>query len=500
MDSVKEQAKLIEEKRKEIIKYARAMTNTPLDKVVTSSQQAKMFQKYDKETIYMYLNNPSKYESKLREVIDYLCSISPQFNRLISYVPNMALISPFLKQNIHSYSDKKKEKIKTDYNKVCDYFDTLDIRNSSTKIIKEVFKYGIFYGVEYEGVYRTYIKRLNPNLCKIVTEGELGLGFAFDFSYFNGNEYLLENGYPNEFKQLYEDYKSNKKIFPQLSANWQPVPLNISVVIKYDISNLDYSVPPYVNIFSALYDLDEYQSLNKAKVTAENYTLIGLKIPSLSNASEADSYAISNDMIDATTEQLDGSLPEYMGYFTTATDIVPVKASTSSDSKINNVANAIANVWNSTGFAESIFGVNNNNSGTLEYSIKTDEQQLFSIYEQLQQYFNLRIKKKNKNFKLIILKTTWFNMKNWIEWITSSAQVSIPVAQIIPILLGFDMSDIDDMNSMQDIIFDIQNSWKPLASSYTTSNTNDEGGRPKNEDGISNSGDQTRQNDSNNKR
>lgn len=499
MSEAEEQLKLIEEKRKEVIKYARAMTNTPLDKVVTSSQQAKMFQKYDKDTVYMYLSNPSKYESRLREVIDYLCSISPQFDRLITYVPNMAITSPFLKQNIRSYSDKKKDKIKTDFNKVCDYFDTLDIRNSSTKIIREVFKYGIFYGVEIEGVYSTYIKRLNPNLCKIVTEGELGLGFAFDFSYFNSNEYLLENGYPKEFNQLYKDYKANKKVFPQLGANWQPVPLDISVVVKYDVTNLDYSVPPYVNIFSALYDLEEYQSLNKAKVTAENYTLIGLKIPSLSNATEADSYAISNDMIDATTEQLDGSLPEYMGYFTTATDIVPVKASTSSDSKVDNVANAVANVWNSTGYAESIFGVNNNNSGTLEYSIKTDEQQLFSIYEQLQQHFNLRIKKKNKNFKLIMLKTTWFNIKNWIDWITSSAQVSIPVAQIIPILLGFDISDVDDMNSMQDIIFDIQNSWKPLASSYTQSG-NDEGGRPKSESGLSNSGDQTNNNDSNGKR
>jgi len=330
------------------------MTNIPIDSVVSTSQKSKMMQKYTKENIKTYLEKPATYESKLREVIDYLCTISPQFCRLIEYVPNMALITPFVKQNMRQYKNKtKSNKAKTDYDKMCDFYDTLDIKSTSMKILKDVFKYGVYYGIEVEGVYSTYIKKLEPTLCKIVSEGEIGLGVAFDFSYFNGNTYALENSYPPLFKKLYQDYQKNIKPFNHLGTNWQPLPVESTVVIKYDLTNLDYSVPPYVNIFSALYDLEEFQSLNKAKVTAENYTLIGLKIPLLNekNGSGEDNFAISNDMIDATTEQLDASLPPYMGYFTTPTEIETVKASTSGDNKVDTVTNAVKNVWNASGFA-----------------------------------------------------------------------------------------------------------------------------------------------------
>lgn len=501
-NQVKLKAQEIQEKRNQILKYAKAMTNIPLDGVVATSQKNKMMKKYDKNTIRMYLEKPSTYENKLREVIDYLCTISPQFCRLIEYIPNMALITPFVKQNMRQYRGKDK-KIKSDYDRMCDYYDTLDIKSTSMKILKDVFKYGIFYGIEVEGMYSTYIKKLEPSLCKIVSEGEIGLGIAFDFSYFNGNEYVLENSYPKIFTKLFNDYKKNVKPFSHLGTNWQPLPVENTITIKYDLTNLDYSVPPYVNIFSALYDLEEFQSLNKAKVTAENYTLIGLKIPFLSKTENEDAYAISNDMIDATTEQLDVSLPPYMGYFTTATDIIPVKASTSGDNKVDNVANAVKNVWNATGFAESIFGVDNNNSGTLDYSIRVDEQILFPLYRQLEKYWGFKFKQQFKNnFKFEMLNITWFNLEKMIGYYIQQAQFSIPIAIILPLLLGFEISDINDLADMQEIIFEVSTKWKPLASSNTSSSKDitSQAGRPKTEGGLSNEGDATNNNDSNNKR
>ncbi|MDP4146633.1 MAG: hypothetical protein Q8936_19515 [Bacillota bacterium] len=502
-EQIKKKAQEAQEKRNNILKYAKAMTNIPIDSVVTSSQKNKMMTKYDKETIRNYLENPYKSEQKLREVIDYLCTISPQFCRLIEYIPNMALIIPFVKQNMRLYKNKSKSnKAKTDYEKMCDFYDTLDIKTTSMKILKDVFKYGVFYGIEVEGLYSTYIKKLDPYRCKIVSEGELGLGIAFDCAYFAGNEFVLEQSYPPIFKQIYADYQKGIKHFNHLGSNWQPLPVDQTICIKYDITNLDYSVPPYVNIFSALYDLEEFESLNKAKVTAENYTLIGLKIPLLtgSKTDTEDAFAISNDMIDATTDQLDMSLPPYMGYFTTPTEIFPVKASTAGDNKIDNVSNAVKNVWNATGFAESIFGVNNNNSGTLDYSIRVDEQILFPLYRQLEKYWGFKIKQKFKNnFKLELLNITWFNLEKMIGYYVQQSQFSIPVAIILPLLLGFEISDINDLTDMQEQIFEISTKWKPLASSNTTAG--DKVGAPKKDQSeISASGEKTRENDSNNKR
>ena len=62
----------------------------------------------------------------------------------------------------------------------------------------------------------------------------------------------------------------------------------------------------------------------------------------------------------------------------------------------------------------------------------------------------------------------------------SSAQFSVPVAIIIPLLLGFDITDINDLPLYQDEIFNIYETWRALESSYT--NTGDEGGRPTNKE------------------
>jgi len=503
-EQIKQKAEEVQEKRNQVMKYAKSMTNIPLDDIVSSHVQYRMMRKYPKETIRTYLEMPLKYEIQLREVIDYLCSISPQFCRLIEYVPNMALITPFIKQNMRQYKNKtKSNKAQNDFDKMCDYTDKLDMKNISNKILKEVFKYGIYYGVEVEGAYTTYVKKLNPKYCKIVTEGETGLGIAFDFSYFSGNPYVLESSYPPIFKELYQDYLDGVQVFNHLTANWQPLPVESTVVVKYDMTNLDYSLPPYINIFSALYDLEEFQSLNKAKVTAENYTLIGLKIPIKKNPNGEDDFEISNDMIEATAEQLESSLPEYMGFFTSPCEITTVKGTTAGDNKVDTVANAVKNVWNSGGYAESIFGVDNNNSGTLDYSIRVDEQQLFPLYDQLQKHWDFKLKQQFKNnFKLILLRTTWFNLDRMIDSYMKQAQFSIPIAIVLPLLLGFEMSDINDMADMQETIFEVYTKWKPLMSSNTTAGdiTNSGGAPKKSQSEITSSGEQTRSNDSNNKR
>ena len=290
------------------------------------------------------------------------------------------------------------------------------------------------------------------------------------------------NGYPKIFQSLYNDYKAGKKTLEglKLEAKWQPLPIETTFVVKWDTTNLDYSIPPYLNIYAKLYLLDEYEALNLAKTTAENYTLIGLKIPRNEDG-KVDSYSVSNDMIDMTTFMLDQSLPDYMGYFTTPTDIEVVKGSSASDKSIDNVDRATKTMWNSLGLSEAMFGVENTTEGTLSYSIKADEQQLFSIYRQIERHYDYKFKEEFKNmFKFVLLDTTWFNINELFQRYMSSAQFSVPVAIIIPLLLGFDITDINDLPLYQDEIFNIYETWRALESSYT--NTGDEGGRPTNKE------------------
>lgn len=498
--NLENQMKKVDLTYQQMMQYAKAMVNTPIDAIVKEAS-TKMIKRYSKETVRMYLEYPQKNEDKLRTLVDYLCTISPQFCRVIEYIPNMAIIAPLIIQNDNQYKGNKADKKKKEFLDMCDFTDTLDIKNISQNILKEVFKYGVYYGINVEGMYKNYTKKLNPNYCKIIGEGESGLEIAFDFGYFNGNEYILDNGYPPIFRKLFNDYKNG--ITPleglRLSSQWQPIPQDITVCIKYDLTNLSYSVPPYANIFSAIYDLEEYQSLNKAKVTAENYTLIGLKIPTINNSEQADNFTISSDFVDATTSQLENSLPDYMGYFTTPMDVTQIKASSPNDSKVDTVANAVRNLWNSSGFAESIFGVNNNNSGTLDYSIRVDEQQLFGLYRQLGRYFDYKLKPKYKNkFKLKLLEVTWFNLKSMVEYYKTESSLSVPVTIILPLLLGYEMGEVYNLNIMQNDIYNILEEWNCPKTSYTQ-DSGTVGAPIKPQDELTNSGDKTRENDSNNK-
>ena len=155
MDDKKNPIIELEKKQNEFMKYAKAMVNIPLESIVkkTSNQ---LLQKYSKDTIKGYLENPAKYENKMREVVDYLCTISPQFCRIIDYLPNMALITPFVKQKLSMYGNKNSKKKQTDFLNMCEYVDSLNIKSTSIEVLKNVFKYGVYYGIEIEGAYSTF--------------------------------------------------------------------------------------------------------------------------------------------------------------------------------------------------------------------------------------------------------------------------------------------------------------------------------------------------------
>lgn len=463
----------------EIKKFAQA-GSIPLDGLVSSKTRRKMMKKYDREAIETYIENPQANEAKLREIIDFLITESPQFAKLLLYMPSMAVITPFLKQRLGNYSDKKEDKKRSDYYKIANYADDLNMKETGYKILVDVYRYGIFYGIETSD---DYVKKLNPDYCKIIGESKTGLEIAFDFSFFDGNEYILDNAYPKVFRKLYNDYKAGKVPLEglKLQAKWQPIPLDITFVVKYDPSNLLYSIPPYINIFSFIYDIDEYRSIVKIGEESRNYTLIGLKVPQLPNAQTSDQFAVSTDMIDATCIALEDSLPDNIGYFISpGMEINTVRANENSTSSTDLVNNAVKNMWSAVGVSDTLFGIENTTGTTLSFSIKTDENELFQLYRQLERHWNYKVKSKNKNFRLMLLDTTQFNLKDMVEMFSSQASLGIPVALAIPTLLGMDLSDVQDLSAMQEML-DIYESWRPLQSAYQTS-SNDNGGRPKNDD------------------
>ena len=82
------------------------------------------------------------------------------------------------------------------------------------------------------------------------------------------------------------------------------------------------------------------------------------------------------------------------------------------------------------------------------------------------------------------------------DHIIKASTYGAPVKLAIPSVLGFSPSDAQGLSVLEEVL-DIVNTWQPLKSSNTQSGKNDDkGGRPKSDDDdLSESGENTRDND-----
>lgn len=475
--------------RDQMVKYSKAsgVIDSIFSDIIRSASN-KMITKYTKEQIKHFLECPSECEKQLRDVVDYLVQICPQFDRLYNYLPSLALLVPIVTPNSMKYVNKK-EKKKKDFLNACEMIDKLNVEVLGKQILKEVFRYGVYYGLLIEGKYSYFLKKLPIDRCKITKYGEQGFVFAFDFSYFP-NETYLNLGFPDDFKQLYDNYKKGIATIPGLGANWQELDITKSmypICIKYDPC-VPYSVPPLISVAEDIFDLQDYKTLNKTKAVKDNYSILGLKIPMGKNG-EQDEFLVSDDMVDLATEQLEMSLPEWMGYFISpGLDMEMMRATSNDTSTTDVIQNATKNVFNTLGFADALFGVNNDTASSLAYSTQVDEQILFPLYDQLQTMFDYKIKQTFKDrMKFKLLDVSWFSLKDRLEMYKNQASLGVPVLTILPLLLGFTQLEVYSMNENNVDIWDVINTWNPPKSSYNTSD-NDVGNQSKDVKDLSDNG------------
>src|SRR5690606_9425655 len=95
--------------------------------------------------------------------------------------------------------------------------------------------------------------------------------YAFDFSYFDKNKKKLDQ-YPIEFTKKYEIYLKDRK------NKWIELDSKNTICIKIN-EDLDYPIPPFSNLFEAVFDIEEYKELKKAKTKIDNYAVLIHKIP-----------------------------------------------------------------------------------------------------------------------------------------------------------------------------------------------------------------------------
>ena len=117
---------------------------------VSKSSKLKSIQSISQEQLKTYLENPSSYESQLRNISWYLLTRSQVYYRLIKYYSNMFMLNA--RSVIPQYSltkENSREKVLKSYEKTLKLLNQMGLQYEFLKVYTTCFISDVFFGVCY---------------------------------------------------------------------------------------------------------------------------------------------------------------------------------------------------------------------------------------------------------------------------------------------------------------------------------------------------------------
>lgn len=465
------------------LSFEKIAVNRPSTNTTSSISFVK---KYKKEDIRKFISDPKTYQVQLREISRSLYNSSAHYKRLIDYLSNLATMSYIIEPyNIDFSKEANVNKIKKNYPKVLSVVENMNIRHEFIKVMKIAFREDVFYGYEHETSESYYIQKLNPEYCMISSVEDGVFNFSFNFKFFDTRLDLLES-YPEEFRKKYLIYKNSED-----NESWIELDAERTICIKIN-EDIEYPVPPLCGVFEAIYDIEAFKALRKAKEELSNFKVLVQKIPLRKDSDLNNDFSIDYENVMLFHNKASKALPPQVGLISTPFDTEEFsfdKDRVDSD----NVAKSERDFWSSSGVSQLLFNTDKSTSAGLKMSIQTDEEMVFAVLRQIERWINRKLKRVFKNFRINILDITIFNKGEVFEQALKSAQFGFPVKHIVGATLGLSPSAMMNMAHLENDVLEMQDHLIPVSSSHTQTAEDDEGGRPEEEDDdLSEEGQKTR--------
>lgn len=441
--------------------------------------------RYTLDDINRWLQNPIQYEEQIRTLSNYLYDTNPIYKIIIRY---MALLPLYAWTLTIDTSSGSKEKIKKNFIKAVQQIEKMNLRYEFIKASLIAYKNDYFFGYEIETKDSYFIFPLDNKYCKVSSIENGIYNFAFDFSYFDKFKEELDL-YPKEFKTKYNRYKKDN------NYRWQELDSSKTICLKTNIETR-YALPMFSGMFPSLYELEEYKQLKKDRTKNDNYMLLHQKVPMDEKSGDINKILLDPDLMEFFHDAVSSNLPDGIDVVTSPMEITAVNIEKNKNDN-DLVMEAIREVYNDGGISQFLFNSDKNTSVGLSKSINTDEELAFALLRQMETWVNKKLSYVFPNLKLNFkfLDVTIFNKKDVADQYLKQAQYGMPVIFDLMATLGYSPIDIINKATIENEIFDLHNLLQPLSSSHTQSN---KGGRPqKSEDDISESGQKTRDNESN---
>lgn len=433
------------------------------------------FSKYTKDQIVSYLNNPANYEKQLRQMSIYLFNISNYYRRLIQYFAYMSTYSYILIPCVDFSKSISQNKFKKAYYSAATEVEKMNIQHEFSKAMVIAFRDDVYYGYSWETNDSFAFQNLDADYCKISSIEDGIYNFAFNFSYFDSYPERLPN-FPPEFTTMYNQYKANTQVY-----KWQELSSENSICLKVNEHSF-VPVPPFVSLFSALADIEDYRAITKNASVANNYKALALEIP----VDDEGTFLIDYDLCKEFYEQMCSVLPSNIGAIMTPMKITDwnfEKSSRTSDT--DDVQKAENSMWSQAGVNKILFGGGDDpSSSTLTLSTINDQMIVFAMMRQIERWVNRKLKQMSGSvrFKIKILDVTHFNKKEMHDQYVKDGTYGLPVRTSIMATNGYTPNDVENMMYLENVFMNYSEREVPLKSSNVQSgDTSKEAGRPTNE-------------------
>ena len=442
-----------------------------------TSTKTKSYTVYSKDNLRTYLQNPStsNNQSSLRKLSKFLYTVSYVYRRLIINKANQLPCKNWIAYPKLNDEGVVEDSSYENYIKVCNYIENMKFHTQIRKCLIEAFLSDVFYGFTYgnpeEGTF--FIHMLDPDYCKISSVDYFSgkINFAFNFSFFDGQNSFYLDVYDPEFKKMYNKYKSDS------SLRWQELPPEKTFCIKINEENLDYPVPPLSGLFNSLIDLVDLTQIQSLKDELSAYKLIYGKIPTISGSKEVDDFAIDLELANQFYQKLQGIIPDGIAIGLAPFDLDSIDFNKNAAEDTNIVNKAYQNLIESNG--DIILNSNRiTNSASFKLAALSESMSATSPITQINTFINFYIKN-NLGIEDVVVEfsdVSPYFVPDRIDQLLKLGQYGMPVKTELVSLAGLNPVKCRSMEYLEEKLGLAKIKWiNPLVSSNTQSGISDNG-------------------------
>lgn len=428
-----------------------------------------------------------------------LMRVSPHYYRMNNLYSNMALFCWWI--DLYDVKDNAQiDKIKKSYSSLAAKLESMNLKHEFSKIMKIIPYQDIYCGLVFENQSDFFFQQIDYKMCELYQIQDGLYNFRIDLSQIKAQNL---DAYPTYVKEAYLKYIDGVKN-KQTVLQWYEPPADKQICLKLNIQ-WTFPYPILIGLIKDILDLNVYKKLKLQSARTDNYKAIAVEVPIDEN--NVDKPLLTPETLGIFAEMNRESMTDDIGLLhTLGSGATPISFKDSNNTR-NNVGDSVDEIYNSSGISKELF--NGSSSGTaLTFSIENDSGFIYNLYRQFERWTNrwIKIRKYNKpafKFFFYLVDVTIFNRDNVSKRYKEA--VSLGVTVIDKWLATLDMTPSRTLGSftLHKDIFDFQNNFVPLQSSFNSSVEGGENGRPTNKSKgelLDESGEKTEDLDSNNKR